>query len=181
MRQIVAASGTAGMKVTVWDVSPSPDGAIKEAAETVRALRQLGYRAGLRLLPPSTYFAYIGDSRNHAQVIDGGWSADYASADTFIGKLTCAYYVPGNSIATDDAAGFCDPGLDRQIARGAAEQTINPADAAAQWARLDRQLTDLAILVPTVTPNEVDFLSSRVRNYQYNPVWGALIDQFWIR
>ena len=24
-------------------------------------------------------------------------------------------------------------------------------------------------------------LSSRVRNYQYNPVWGALIDQFWIR
>ena len=25
------------------------------------------------------------------------------------------------------------------------------------------------------------FLSSRVRNYQYNPVWGALINQFWIR
>jgi hypothetical protein len=24
-------------------------------------------------------------------------------------------------------------------------------------------------------------LSSRVRDYQYNPVWGALIDQFWIR
>ena len=180
-RRLVAASGTAGMKVTVWDVSPSPDGAIKEAAETVRALRQLGYRASLRLLPPSTYFAVTSDSRNHAQVIDGGWGADYASADDFIGKLTCAYFVPGDSVATDDAAGFCDPGLDRQIARGAAEQTINPAEAAAQWARLDRQLTDLAILVPTVTPNEVDFLSSRVRNYQYNPVWGALIDQFWIR
>ena len=71
------------MKVTVWDVSPSPEGAIKEAAETVRALRQLGYRASLRLLPPSTYFAYTNDSRNHAQVIDGGWSADYASADDF--------------------------------------------------------------------------------------------------
>ena len=53
-RRLVAASGTAGMKVTVWDVSPSPEGAIKEAAETVRALRQLGYRASLRLLPPST-------------------------------------------------------------------------------------------------------------------------------
>jgi hypothetical protein len=37
------------------------------------------------------------------------------------------------------------------------------------------------IWVPTVIPNEIDFLSSRVRNYQYNPVWGALIDQFWIR
>ena len=45
--------------------------------------------------------------------------------------------------------------------------------------RLHERLTDLAIWVPTVTPNEIDFLSSRVRNYQYNPVWGALIDQFW--
>jgi ABC-type transport system substrate-binding protein/DNA-binding SARP family transcriptional activator len=180
-RRLVAASGTAGMKVTVWDVSPSPEGAIKEAAETVRALRQLGYRASLRLLPPSTYFAVTGDSRNHAQVIDGGWSADYASADDFIGKLTCAYFVPGDSVATEDASGFCDPGLDGQIARAAAEQTSNPAAAAAQWARLDRQLTDLAIWIPTVTPDEIDFLSSHVRNYQYNPVWGALIDQFWIR
>jgi ABC-type transport system substrate-binding protein/DNA-binding SARP family transcriptional activator len=180
-RRLVAASGTAGMKITVWDVSPSPQGAIKEAAETVRALRQLGYRASLRLLPPSTYFAVTSDSRNHAQVIDGGWSADYASADDFIGKLTCAYFVPGDSVATDDAGGFCDPGLDRQIAGAAAEQTSNPAAAATQWARLDRQLTDLAIWIPTVTPNVIDFLSSRVRNYQYNPVWGALIDQFWIR
>jgi ABC-type transport system substrate-binding protein/DNA-binding SARP family transcriptional activator/streptogramin lyase len=180
-RRLVAASGTAGMKVTVWDVSPSPEGAIKEAAETVRALRQLGYRASLRLLPPSTYFAVTSDSRNHAQVIDGGWGADYASADDFIGKLTCAYFVPGDSVATNDAGGFCDPGLDRQIARAAAEQTSNPAAADAQWARLDRQLTDLAIWIPTVTPDEIDFLSSHVRNYQYNPVWGALIDQFWIR
>jgi ABC-type transport system substrate-binding protein/DNA-binding SARP family transcriptional activator len=180
-RRLVAASGTTGMKVTVWDVSPSPEGAIKEAADTVRALRQLGYRAGLRLLPPSTYFAYTGDSRNRAQVIDGGWSADYDSADTFIGKLTCAYYVPGNSIATDDPGGLCDPGLDRRIAQAAAEQTSDPAAATGLWARLDRQLTDLAIWVPTVTPNEVDFLSKRVRNYQFNPVWGALVDQFWIR
>ena len=49
------------------------------------------------------------------------------------------------------------------------------------WAQLDRKLTDLAIWVPTVTPNELDFLSSRVRNYQWNPVWGPLIDQFWFR
>ena len=147
----------------------------------VQTLRQLGYRASLRLLPDSTFFAYINDSRNHAQVIDGGWSADYPSADAFIGKLACAYFVPGNALATADVSEFCDPALDRQIARAAAQQATNPAAAAVQWARLDRQLTDLAIWVPTVTPNEVDFLSRRVRNYQYNPIWGALIDQFWLR
>ena len=73
---------------------------------------------------------------------------------TFIGKLTCAYFVPGDSVATDDASGFCDPSLDQQITRAAAEQTSNPAAAAGQWARLDRQLTDLAIWIPTVTPND---------------------------
>ena len=147
----------------------------------VQTLRQLGYRASLRLLPDSTFFAYTNDSRNHVQVIDGGWSADYPSADDFIGKLACDYFVPGNGLATTDAGEFCDPGLDRQIARAAAQQATNPAAAAALWAQLDQKLTDLAIWVPTVTPNEIDFLSSRVRNYQYNPVWGALIDQFWIR
>jgi ABC-type transport system substrate-binding protein len=180
-RRLVAASGTAGMQVTVWDVLPSPQGAINEADDMVQALRQLGYRASLRLLPDSTYFAYTNDSRNHAQVIDVGWGADYASADNFIGKLACAYFVPGNALATTDSSEFCDPALDRQIARAAAQQAANPAAAASLWAQLDRKLTDLAILVPTVTPNEIDFLASRVRNYLYNPVWGALIDQFWIR
>jgi YVTN family beta-propeller protein len=180
-RRLVAASGTAGMQVTVWNDFPLPQGATDEADDMVQTLRQLGYRASLRLLPDSTFFAYTNDSRNHAQVIDGGWSADYPSADNFIGKLACAYFVPGNGLATVDSSEFCDPALDRQIARAAAEQAANPAAAAAQWARLDRQLTDLAIWVPTVTPNELDFLSSRVRNYQYNPVWGALIDQFWLR
>ena len=180
-RRLVAASGTAGMQVTVWNVFPTPQGAVKEAEYMVQTLRQLGYRASLRLLPDSTFFAYTNDSRNHVQVIDGGWSADYPSADDFIGKLACDYFVPGNGLATTDAGEFCDPGLDRQIARAAAQQATNPAAAAALWAQLDQKLTDLAIWVPTVTPNEIDFLSSRVRNYQFNPAWGALIDQFWIR
>ena len=52
--------------------------------------------------------------------------------------------------------------------------------AGALWARLDRQLTNLAIWLPTVTPNEIDLISRRIGNYQYNPVWGALIDQLWV-
>ena len=168
------------MQITIWN-APTPQGAVNETQVTVTALRKLGYRASLRLLPYSTYYTYTNDSRNHAQVIDGGWSADYPSADDFIGKLTCNYFVPRNGVATTDASEFCDPPLDRQITRAATLQATNPPAAAARWAQLDRQLTDLAIWLPTVTPNEADLLSHRVRNYQYNPVWGALIDQLWIR
>jgi len=179
-RKLVAASGTAGMWVTVWDTA-TPPGTVNETRDAVTMLRQLGYRASLRRLPESTYFAYTLDSRNHAQVIDGGWSADYPSADTFIGKLACSYFAPGNGPATSDGSEFCDPAVDRQITQAAALQATDPQAAAARWAQLDRQLTDQAIFLPTVTPNEVDLLSRRAGNFQYNPVWGALIDQLWVR
>jgi YVTN family beta-propeller protein len=180
-RQLVAASGTAGMTVTVWNTPPPPQATVAETQAAVAALRQLGYHASLRLLPASTYYSYTNDSRNHAQVIDAGWGADYPSADTFIGKLTCNYFTPGNGQATTDAGELCDPALDRQTARAAALQTADPPAAAALWAQLDRQLTGLAIWLPTVTPNETDLISRRTGNYQYNPVWGALIDQLWVR
>jgi ABC-type transport system substrate-binding protein/DNA-binding SARP family transcriptional activator len=180
-RRLVAASGTKGMKVTVWNTNGPPQAAVDETRDAVAALDQLGYRASLRLLPDSTYFTYTGDSRNQAQVIDGGWSADYASANDFIGKLTCSYFLPADGPATTDASEFCDPTGDRQIARADSSQTTDPPAAAASWARLDRKLTNLAIWLPTVTPNEVDLVSRRAGNYQYNPVWGVLLDQLWVR
>jgi peptide/nickel transport system substrate-binding protein len=179
-RRLVAASGTTGMKITVWN-TPSPQAAVAETRAAVTALRRLGYRASLRVLPDSTYFTFTNDSRNQAQVIDAGWSADYPSADDFIGKLTCQYFVPRNGSATTDAGEFCDPAFDKQVARAAALQDTDPPAADALWARLDRRLTNLAVWLPTVTPNETDLISRRVRNYQYNPVWGPLIDQLWLR
>jgi len=35
--------------------------------------------------------------------------------------------------------------------------------------------------VPTVNQQEVDLVSSRLHNYEYNPVWGFLADQSWLR
>jgi peptide/nickel transport system substrate-binding protein len=168
------------MTITVWN-TPAPAEAVAETKDAVTALKQLGYHASLRILPDNTYFTYTADSRNHAQVIDGGWNADYASANDFVGKLTCSYFVPGNGLATVNASESCLPAMDQQIQRADTEQTTDPPAAAADWAQIDRQLTNLAILAPTVTPDETDLTSHRVGNYQYNPVWGVLLDQLWIR
>jgi ABC-type transport system substrate-binding protein len=179
-RRLVAASGTEGMNVAVWSPDGPPQGNIDET-NAVAALDTLGYRASLRLLPDSTYFTYTNDSRNQAQVIAGGWSADYPSADDFIGKLTCSFFVPHDGLDTTNASEFCDPAFDKQVALADSAQASDPLAADAAWARLDRELTKVAIWLPTVTPNETDLVSRRVRNYQYNPVWGALIDQIWVR
>ena len=55
-------------------------------------------------------------------------------------------------------------------ARAAALQTTDPP-AAALWAQLDKQLTGLAIWLPTVTPNETGLISRRTGDYQYDSVW----------
>jgi ABC-type transport system substrate-binding protein/DNA-binding SARP family transcriptional activator/streptogramin lyase len=179
-RRLVASSGTEGVKVTVWN-SPGLAGATDETKDAVTALRQLGYRASLRLLPDSTYYTYTNNSSNHAQVIDGGWNADYPSADDFFGKLTCSYFVPRDGLDTTDASEYCNPAFDQQVAHAADLQATDPLAADAAWARLDREVTNLALWVPTVTPNEIDLISRRVHNYEYNPLWGTLIDQIWVR
>ena len=174
-------SGTRGMEVTVWNGTPTLPGSIEESRLAVTALRRLGYRAKLRLLPVSTYFTYTNDSRNRAQIIDGGFGADYASADDFIGKFGCRWFVPHDGLDTTDASEFCDPSFDRQVRRAAYQQTSDPTLADRLWARLDRELTNLAILLPTVTPREVDLVSAGARGYVSNPVWGVLLDRLSVR
>ena len=38
-----------------------------------------------------------------------------------------------------------------------------------------------APVVPAYNRSNVDFVSKRVGNYEYNPQWGPLIDQIWVR
>ncbi len=44
-----------------------------------------------------------------------------------------------------------------------------------------RELLARAPLLPTDNPQNVDFLSTRVGNYQYHPQWGVLLSQIWVR
>ena len=80
-----------------------------------------------------------------------------------------------------DDSEFCDPAIDRQVALATALQAASPADAAELWARLDRELTDRALWLPTVTGKTVDLVSGRAGNYQYHPFWGASVDQLRVR
>jgi hypothetical protein len=60
-------------------------------------------------------------------------------------------------------------------------QATDPPAVTTSWTRTDRELTNLAIWLPTVTPNELDLVSRRAGNYRYNPRIGVLLDQLWVR
>jgi hypothetical protein len=75
----------------------------------------------------------------------------------------------------------CDHQLDREIQRTGRLELTAPSSATATWTAIDHALTDRAYWVPTVNVRQVDLVSKRLTGYQFNPVWGFLIDQSQIR
>jgi peptide/nickel transport system substrate-binding protein len=105
---------------------------------------------------------------------------DYPAPWDFVFLVSCRTFVPntGNNVNFSE---FCDRKIDRQITQARALETTDPALASALWSRIDHELVDQAPVVPLVNPKQVDFLSQRVRGYQYNPQWHVLLDQLWVR
>ena len=60
-------------------------------------------------------------------------------------------------------------------------QANDPAAAGPLWADIDRSIVDKAPWVPTHTSKGLSFVSKRVGNYHYNPEWGVLLNQLWVR
>jgi hypothetical protein len=65
----------------------------------------------------------------------------------------------------------------RQIRQ--ASEARDPEVANALWT--DRRIVDQAPIVPISNPHNPSFVSKRVGNFQFHPVWGPLLDQIWVR
>ena len=179
-RQLVAASGTAGMRVTVWSDSLAPDPIT--AAFMVSVLRELGYRAAVHYASFAAVVQATSDSRRQIQATDEIWQADYPSASDFFDLFfRCSAWRLDDPAATRNGAFYCNPAADRLMNQADSQQATDPAQAAATWAAADRTVTYDAPWVILANLNNINFLSARVTNYQYNPFMGVLLDQLQIR
>jgi YVTN family beta-propeller protein len=179
-RSLVAASGTKGMRVTVWTDDAPPDGTT--AAFTVSVLRELGYRASLHIASHAAVVQAADDSRLGIQVTDGVWYADYPSASDFFDVFfRCSAFRLADPAATRNGAFYCNPAADQLMNQADSQQATDPAQAGATWAAVDRIVTSDAPWVTLANLNNIDFLSTRVTSYQYNPFLGVLLDQLQIR
>jgi len=163
-RRLVATSGTAGQKVTFLIPTFLQFGAAA-GRYVVSVLESLGYEARYR---------FTGSDLAHGQVTVNGWGPDYTAPGGFIDPtLRC------NALL--NLAAFCDPDIDRAIARAHSLESTDPGAASQQWARIDRRLTDQAPWVPFANGIVLDVVSTRVGNYQYHTQWGTLLGQLWVR
>ena len=116
----------------------------------------------------------VSDSRTRAQTGYWGWVAGFPSFGGFIPpQFSCAAYVPASSGLNTNVAGFCDQWpIDVQMRAAVAAQVQDPAAATTLWQEVDRALLAQAPVVPVYNRSNVDVVSKRVGNYQYNPQWG---------
>jgi peptide/nickel transport system substrate-binding protein len=172
-RRLVAASGTRGAAVTVW----VPDNHRGEAPFAASIFRSLGYRTHIKRVSNLVYYDPAKGPLNPRLGAQAGlfsWFADYPAASNYIVTFfACHTFLNWSE--------FCDRRIEAQIRRAHSLQTTDPYLANKLWARIDHTLVDLAPVVPLVTLKQVDIVSRRVGNYQYNAQWGVLFDQLWVK
>ena len=146
-------------------------------------LDSLGYRATLKVVNGwNAYYAQVADSRVGAQTGYIGYFGVWPSPLFFLPPIvSCAAFVPASPAKTRNPSEFCDPSIDAQIAHASAVQAQDPPAATVLWQRVESALALQAPYVPIYNGRNVDFVSKRVGNYQYNPTSGALLSQLWVK
>jgi peptide/nickel transport system substrate-binding protein len=178
-RKLVGESGTKGMRVVLWGHEwDEPTGAF-----IVSVLRELGYRASMVIRTDQVLSVVLNQSRDNIQVTDGWWGpADYPQPSDILDFLfRCSSSRLDDPNGTRNGDFFCDPAIDRLMDIADREDSSDPSAALLIWAQVDRDVTDAAPWVPLAAMDEDDFMSARVSNYQYNPVFGVLLDQLSVR
>ncbi len=171
-RRLVAASGTLGQRVDVWGPTDSVGVPHQVPPYIAQLLRSLGYRVRLHLAPSATITQAM--RRGFQLSVDGDWLPDYPAPSAYLPQFFGCR--GGNSNGY-----FCDPRLDHRMRRATGLQLTDPARAASLWTAVNRKLVDQAVWVPTVNVHAPEFVSKRVRNYQFSPVGGFIAHEVWLR
>jgi peptide/nickel transport system substrate-binding protein len=170
-QRLVAASGTRGARVLVWGWTDFPTISPTVVKYVADVLRRLGYRAGVRLVPHAFFDRRHANVLKRVQLIPHGWGdTPYGFFATW---FTCG--------AGFNHGWFCDRRVARANLQARSLNSTNPRAAASVWAGLDRRLVDEAAWVPMIDERGVDFVSARVRDYQFHPYWGLIADQLSLR
>ena len=175
-RKLVASSGTRGEKVVVWTIKHQLPTAIGKLA--VRTLDELGYRASLKLLPPARRVTSRRSTilATGAQIGLVGWGSDYPAASEFLSMFTCQ-----DAASAKSARLSCATTGSTVRSRARSTRRAPTHRAGTSWAEVDRRVMALAPWVPLVNSRSVVVVSRRVGNVQFNPEWGTLIDQLWVK
>jgi peptide/nickel transport system substrate-binding protein len=180
-KQLVQESGTKGAKVVVNSGNDETSKALAE--QMVTDMNSIGYKASTQLLADGIQYPYVQNSKNHSKwnIAWSAWYQDYPAPSDFLNVLLGCGSIHPNSDASPNIAAFCDKSIQAKMDQAEQAGVTNPSAANDIWAQVDHDMTDQAPWVDLYNPKQIDFLSKRVGNYQWNPQWYILIDQLWVK
>jgi len=168
-RRLVAASGTRGMKVEFWDAHPFEQ--VGRFFRTV--LRAIGYRATVRTFDNLGLIGKnaAGEPRPRPQLGMWFWQANSLAPFTFLqAPVLCSGSV--------NLSRFCRPEIDARVEQAA---RARGPEAIELWRRVETALAAQAPTVPLANWYSTSLTAERVGNYQAHPLWGALLEQLWVK
>jgi len=174
---LVRASGTRGAKVTVYQYSDPAE--LRTANYVATLLNQLGYHANVKPVTPNGPLPGGPGFRGQASM--SAWAEDYPLAADFIEPLFSCSTLPINT-PNSNFAKFCSKSIDAQIHRADALQVSGqPAQADTEWRSIERTLLAGGVTVPLNQAQVLYLLGPHVRNFEFNPFEGPLVDQLWVQ
>ncbi len=180
--RLIALSHTRGTPITIWNLGQFHTDYTPAVPYLVALLDQLGYPTRVKdVSTDSSAGGKFADSRTAAQAAIVSFGPQYLSASQLIQvNFACSSFVP-KSPGNGNLPEFCDRRLDSEIQSAPAAEGSNSPNERRLWAQADRRATDQAPVVPLTIQSTIDFVSSRVGNYQYSFQQGVLLDQLWVR
>jgi peptide/nickel transport system substrate-binding protein len=178
-KQLVKESGTAGQKVAVVSADDEVNKATAVYLQSV--LNSIGYKASVKPISGNIFFTYAQNTKNKVQINVQQWYQDYPAASDFLHVLFgCESFHPGSD-SSINIAGFCDKSINAKMHHALATALTNETAANAEWAKIDKLVTDAAPMATLFTPKHIDILSKRVGNFVFSKQFYWLVDQSWVQ
>jgi peptide/nickel transport system substrate-binding protein len=178
-KALVKESGTLGQKV---GIVVSDDEVNKQMGEYIQSvLNQIGYKATLKPISSNIQFTYIQNTNNKVQISLSQWYQDFPAAMDFSYILLgCESFTPGSD-SSINMAGYCNKDINKRMI-AAMELAVTDEDAAnKEWGVIDKDIMDEAPVAVAFTPKQVDFLSKRVKNYNFSKQFYMLVSQLQVK
>jgi peptide/nickel transport system substrate-binding protein len=178
-KRLVKESGTAGQKVAVVSSDDEVNKATAVYLQSV--LNSIGYKASVKPISGNIFFTYAQNTKNKVQINVQQWYQDYPAASDFLYVLFgCESFHPGSD-SSINIAGFCDKKINAKMHHALSTALENPKAANAEWAKVDKLVTDAAPMATLFTPKHIDFVSKRVGNFVFSKQFYWLVDQSWVQ
>jgi peptide/nickel transport system substrate-binding protein len=154
-KQLVQASGDAGMAITVWNHDRGTDP--KASAYLVDVLNSIGFKAKEKIINSAVYWTTVGNQATKAQIGFADWFQDYPHPLDWFDVL-----LNGDRITdthNNNYANFDNKAVNAKIEALKKEPTLTDS-VNTQWAQVDKMVDEQAPWAPFMNRQFTDFFNS---------------------